>query len=505
MYVRTTREPCHDLARRGSSEGSLAAVRVRPVPAPFRFADLFAGVGGFHAALSGFGGECAYAVEIDPRAAQVYKQNWGNDPLGDITRDANDEVMAVAAHDILAAGFPCQPFSKSGAQRGMDETRGTVYWNILKIIEAHHPKVIVLENVRNLVGPRHRHEWEVIIETLRAEGYHVSDRPAILSPHLLPESLGGRPQVRERVFITATWIPPELRDDPRLVFEPDPVATAGRSIDGWDPTEWSISDFLDDSTVIASCTLTNDEVRWISAWDDFVRMLRSRMAGRHLPGHPIWAEAWDDFRYRGRPINWSANAKSLPAFTDSDMPYIDPTLPDWKQSHLRRNYDFFLRHHSVIIPWARRVGLFTNAFPASRRKLEWQAQHQKSLWDTVMQLRPSGIRAKAPNYLPALVAITQTSIYGPRRRRLSPRETATLQGLPASFSFEGQAASAIYKQMGNGVNVAAVWYVLRAHVRRDEWLLKHTDEGQRIIKAVLDAPESPDTVLVDHRPATTLQ
>lgn len=489
-------------ARRGSPVLSSLALMVIIVTAPFRFADLFAGVGGFHAALSGFGGQCAYAVEIDPKAAQVYKQNWGHDPLGDVTRDANDEVMSVQPHDVLAAGFPCQPFSKSGAQRGMEETRGTLYWNILKIIEAHHPKVIVLENVRNLVGPRHRHEWEVIVETLRAEGYHVSERPAVLSPHLLPEYLGGRPQVRERVFITATWIPPELRDDPRLEFGPEPVASPGRPIDGWDPTEWDIANFLDESSVIPSCALTEDEVRWISAWDDFVKMLRPRMAGRHLPGHPIWAEAWDDFRYRGRPINWSTSARSIPTFTDADLPSIDPILPDWKQSHLRRNYDFFVRHHQVIIPWARHFGLFTGAFPPSRRKLEWQAQHQKSLWDTVMQLRPSGIRAKVPNYLPALVAITQTSIYGPRRRRLSPRETAILQGLPATFSFEGQPASAIYKQMGNGVNVAAVWFVLRAHVRRDEWLLKHTDEGQRIIQAVLDAPKSPDAVLKNHRPAS---
>lgn len=488
-------------ARRGSVNLSARPhTLMSMMPPPFRFADLFAGVGGFHAALSGFGGACAYAVEVDPRAAKVYEHNWGHDPLGDITADANDDVMAVGAHDILAAGFPCQPFSKSGAQRGMDETRGTLYWNILKIIEAHHPKVVVLENVRNLIGPRHKHEWGLIIETLRAEGYHVSERPAILSPHMLPDDLGGRPQVRERVFITATWIPPHLRDDPRLEFGPDPVVPAGRAIEGWDPTEWNIADYLDDASVVPSCTLSEGEVRWISAWDEFVQMLRLRMAGRHLPGHPIWAESWGDFREHGKEINWSKNARRVPSFSHEDLPEIDQTLPDWKQSHLRRNHDFFVRHHPVIIPWARRVGLFTDAFPPSRRKLEWQAQQHGSLWDTVMQLRPSGIRAKAPNYLPALVAIAQTSIYGPRRRRLSPSETATLQGLPASFAFGSQPASATYRQMGNGVNVAAVWYVFRAHVRRDEWILKHTDEGQRIIKAVLDAPQSPDEVLARHRP-----
>ena len=111
-----------------------ASPRTPSAPA-FTFIDLFAGIGGFHAALSAAGGECVYAVEIDPAAAKIYQQNWGLDPLGDITQAANDEIVTVPGHDVLVAGFPCQPFSKSGAQRGMDETRGTLYWNILRIIE----------------------------------------------------------------------------------------------------------------------------------------------------------------------------------------------------------------------------------------------------------------------------------------------------------------------------------------------------------------------------------
>ena len=95
----------------------------------------------------------------------------------------------------------------------MDETRGTLYWNILQIIEKRKPKVVLLENVRNLAGPRHLHEWQVIIETLREEGYRVSETPAIFSPHLLPPERGGRPQVRERVFITATYNPTGVGDD----------------------------------------------------------------------------------------------------------------------------------------------------------------------------------------------------------------------------------------------------------------------------------------------------
>ncbi len=93
----------------------------------FKFVDLFAGIGGFHGALSALGGECVYASEIDRAAARVYTRNWGLVPDGDITLAANDSTMNVPEHDVLVGGFPCQPFSKSGKQKGMEEARGTLF------------------------------------------------------------------------------------------------------------------------------------------------------------------------------------------------------------------------------------------------------------------------------------------------------------------------------------------------------------------------------------------
>ena len=435
----------------------------------FTFVDLFAGIGGFHAALAGMGGKCVYAVENDEAAAAVYEANWGLDPYGDVTADASDDVMNVGPHDVLCAGFPCQPFSKSGAQRGMDETRGTLYWNILQIIQAHHPKVVLLENVRNLAGPRHLHEWNIIIETLREEGYRVSDTPAIFSPHLLPPDMGGRPQVRERVFITATHVgkdaePGELEAEP-------PVAP--RPVGGWDPKTWHLETDLplDDDLNAEECELSQSERLWIDAWNEFVVGMWEEREGRRLPGFPLWADEWI-------PIS----KLKIPSGT-----------PAWKADYLKKNSEFYTAHRKFIDRWAKKWGVFTDLFPASRRKLEWQAQDTPRLWDCVMHLRPSGIRAKAPTYLPALVAITQTSIVGLRERRLSPREAARLQGLPEWFEFPDQKPAATYKQLGNGVSVGAVWHVMRSHIARDEEILKKS--APALLRAVRSSPASPDEVL----------
>ena len=436
----------------------------------FTFIDLFAGIGGFHAALSAMGGKCVYSIEIDPAAASVYQRNWGINPLGDITKEANDEVMNVPEHDVLCAGFPCQPFSKSGAQRGMEETRGTLYWNILRIIQERRPAVVLLENVRNLAGPRHRHEWQIIVETLRAEGYRVSDSPSIFSPHLLPREAGGRPQVRERVFVTASRLP-EWRGL-EVFAEP---AVANRPIAGWDPQGWHLEGDLplDDNHNVRGCDLSKAERLWIDAWDDFVQLMWEERGGRRLPGFPIWADEWVELKSL-KPSRLKIEAK-------------------WKADFLVKNSEFYTAHKVVLDEWTRRWGIYTDLFPPSRRKLEWQAQDTPRLWDTVMHFRPSGIRAKAPSYLPALVAITQTSIIGNRERRLSPREAARLQGLPDWFDFGDQRAGVTYRQLGNGVSVGAVWHVLRAHVERDQDALKWTKPS--LLKAVLSAPDGPDRIL----------
>ena len=433
----------------------------------FTFIDLFAGIGGFHAALEALGGECVYAVEIDQAAAKIYERNWGMNPLGDITKDVSENGVKVPKHDVLVAGFPCQPFSKSGAQRGMDETRGTLYWNILKIIEKRKPALVLLENVRNLAGPRHTHEWKIIIKTLREQGYQVSDTPAIFSPHLLPPNQGGRPQVRERVFIVA------VKNNSRSkLTEMEPVVS-NQSVNGWDPLKWDLETHLplDEDHHVQGCDLTKQEMLWINAWNDFVVGMRKRLESGRLPGFPLWGDEW----------RLTKNLR------------IASGTPEWKKDFLRKNAAFYTEHHVFINKWTKKWDFYSDKFPASRRKLEWQAQDTPSLWETVMHFRPSGIRAKRSTYLPALVAITQTSIIGPRERRLSVREAARLQGLPEWFSFDGQSDKASYKQLGNGVSVGAVWHVIRTTVERHRDVIEKT--CPELLKSVLDKPKNPDMAL----------
>lgn len=434
----------------------------------FTFIDLFAGIGGFHAVLSGFGGDCVYAVEIDPKAAAVYENNWGLNPLGDITEHVNDSTMKVPPHDVLVGGFPCQPFSKSGAQRGMDETRGTLYWNILKIIKEHRPALVVLENVRNIAGPRHIHEWQVIIETLHEQKYMVCNDPAIFSPHLLSPAQGGRPQVRERVFIVAVRNDEMLKND---LFLDRPVVL-NLPVFGWDPNSWDLEKHLnlDDGTKVEKYLLNDNELYWIEAWNDFVVNMLKIRDGLRLPGFPLWGDEW-------RLI--------------SDLK-IAEDVPVWKADFLRKNATFYSDHKNFIDIWTKKWDFYSDKFPASRRKFEWQAQDTARLWDTIMHFRPSGIRAKRATHVPALVAMTQTSIIGGHRRRLSPRESARLQGLPDWFDFGNQPDAATYKQLGNSVSVGAVWHVFKQAVIQYAEILNKT--CPQLVEMVKQAPLSPDDV-----------
>jgi DNA (cytosine-5)-methyltransferase 1 len=157
----------------------------------YRFIDLFAGIGGFRIALESFGAKCVFSSEWDKHAQKVYQANFGELPAGDITQISENDIPN---HEILCGGFPCQPFSISGKQKGFDDIRGTLFFDIARIVEYHQPKILFLENVRNFETHDDGKTLKIVKSTLSDLGYRVFHK-------VLNASNFGLPQNRERIYI----------------------------------------------------------------------------------------------------------------------------------------------------------------------------------------------------------------------------------------------------------------------------------------------------------------
>jgi DNA (cytosine-5)-methyltransferase 1 len=158
-----------------------------------KFIDLFAGIGGFRLGLESQGDECVFSSEWDKYSQETYRQNFGVIPHGDITQiDEKD----IPDHDVLCGGFPCQAFSVSGKQMGFEDSRGTLFYDILRIVKRKKPKVLFLENVKNLIRHDSGRTMAVILESLGRLGYTVFSQ-------VLRSSDYGVPQARNRVYIVA--------------------------------------------------------------------------------------------------------------------------------------------------------------------------------------------------------------------------------------------------------------------------------------------------------------
>ena len=154
------------------------------------FADLFAGVGGIRLGFEGAGCRCVFSSEIDKEARKTYCANFQEYPYGDVREISED----VPDFDILCAGFPCQPFSLSGKLKGFEDTRGTLFFEICRIAAIKKPKVLFLENVKNLLYHDSGRTFSTIVDSLEILGYHTSFS-------LCDASSFGIPQHRERVII----------------------------------------------------------------------------------------------------------------------------------------------------------------------------------------------------------------------------------------------------------------------------------------------------------------
>jgi DNA (cytosine-5)-methyltransferase 1 len=190
-----------------------------PYPTPenytFKFIDLFAGIGGFRLALQNVGGKCVYTSEWNNEAQKTYRENFGEIPFGDITKERNKNYIPEK-FEVLCAGFPCQAFSIAGYQKGFADTRGTLFFDIEQIIEKHKPKVVFLENVKNLISHDNGNTFKTIIETLEVKlGYRVFHKVLNSATH------ADVPQNRERIFIVA-FDPKQVKNYSNFEF-PKPI------------------------------------------------------------------------------------------------------------------------------------------------------------------------------------------------------------------------------------------------------------------------------------------
>lgn len=393
----------------------------------FTFIDLFAGIGGFHQAMKSLGGRCVMAAEIDQDCIATYKKNFrveGNRVWGDVTKiDPRD----IPPFDMLCAGFPCQPFSKAGLQKGFqDEGRGNLFFAIMDILDAHpEVKFIFLENVRNLADKSQN--WEIITSELEKRDFYITDVPIILSPTDF-----GIPQIRERVYILG--ISKKIKNDEILTngcIHIEDLQLESKYKKCHPTAAWDILE----SNVSEDYCVKDEEEEMIYAWEEFRKKTRLGVVG-----FPIWISAFglgidDDFDYK-------------------EHVHYDQS-PKWKQLYLRRNRELYLNNRQFIDDWVERYRMLERI--KLFQKFEWNCGTDVSdIKGSIIQIRQSGIRAKRPEFFPSLVAMVNSPIIWDaelnRFRRITEREAANMQSFNRGFKF-AKLGKPAYVQLGNSVNV----------------------------------------------------
>lgn len=408
----------------------------------FNFVDLFAGLGGFHVALERLGGKAVFAAEWVEELADLYEKNFKLRPAGDISK-VNAEV--IPAHDLLAAGFPCQPFSKAGEQLGFRHTeQGELFFEVLRVLSAKRPSTFILENVPNLLTHRNGETMRLIDRKLRALGYSVAFKK--YSPHMF-----GIPQIRDRVYIVGS-----LHGLDGFNW-PEPL----------EPSEPSIFSILDDrpsgydvSPAVLAC---------LKVWDEFLRNVPPEVV---IP-RPLWSmEFGATYEYEdstpfaseqndetdfgrgsfGTPLDGMTRDERL-LNLPSHARRNDISFPDWKVRFITRNREFYRQNKSWLDDWIPKI----RDFPSSWQKLEWNVgAGERDIWKYVVQMRASGVRVKTATTSPSLVAMTPTQvpIIAWEGRYLTPREGARLQSLGDIHLPAGK--KSVYKALGNAVNADVV-------------------------------------------------
>lgn len=409
-----------------------------------KFVDFFAGLGGFHLALGKLGHRCVFACEIDEELSQLYERNFGIKPSGDLREISEGKIPK---HDVLCAGFPCQPFSKAGEQKGIKcKLWGDLFSNhVLRVIKHHHPNFLIMENVANLERHDAGRTWTKMKRQLEAEGYSV--KTTVLSPHKL-----GIPQIRERLYVVASL--------------------NGLSGFSWPQTtelDCDISSVLNKNPSDAK-QLSPQVVSCLETWQKFLKAAPKNI---QLPSFPIWTmEFGATYPFNNLDSLYDLSLNSLRNFKGSFGQTLNRSnreeiltrvpsysrgsgqvFPKWKQHFIRQNREFFESNKQWIKPLLREI----REYPASHQKFEWNCKGEdRDIWKYVIQFRASGVRVKRPNTAPSLVAMTTTQIpiIAWEKRYMTKRECSRLQCM-GGIELPTVTTKA-HRALGNAVNAEVV-------------------------------------------------
>ena len=402
-----------------------------------KFIDLFAGLGGFHVGLSALGHECVFACENGEPLARLYEENFGISVFRDI-RELNPRD--IPKYDVLCAGFPCQPFSKAGKQKGLNDMVNGDYLNeVVRILKATKPKFFILENVPNLRKHDRERTWERIYAKLSDCGYYIKD--AILSPHDF-----GIPQLRKRLFIVGSIT--------NLTYFEFPIPNKTNS---------GVFSILDKNPETAS-KITQRQIDCLDLWQKIINRIPAK---DQLPSFPIWGmEFGSTYPYEdkspfalsskelgkysgafGKPLNGLKKKEQmllLPSYAREEV----TEFPEWKKDFIRKNRVFFSKYKDLI----KHLIVRLQNYPPSWQKFEWNCLNgNREIKKYIIQFRASGIRVKRTNYFPALVLTsTQRPIIAWEERYITAKEASRLQSLSSIKLPESEHIAIRY--LGNAVN-----------------------------------------------------
>lgn len=417
---------------------------VRRGTSSFRFVDLFAGIGGFHAGMAENGGECVFACEIDDDLREIYRNNFGIYPEGDIK---NVDEKSVPAHDILCAGFPCQPFSLAGKKKGQAcPESGQLIDEVIRIAEYHMPRYILLENVPNIITIDNGSFWRYMNTKFNNIGYSLHYR--VFSPVDI-----GIPQNRRRVFIIA------CRDkaDAHTLKWPEQTSYCV-----------SLENILDHEGTFRELEPT--KVALLGHWQLLLQNLKitglhtisiaAPEFGANYPKNFSRISLKEFCKYKGAYGQSLEDCKTWAEALDKLPSYVrkNRQVPDWISDSVDFSRKLYVENSTVVDKWIIDLPRHNNSWQI----LEWRGEHTNLMINNhLVQFRASGIRVFKKDVAPSLISMTTTQIpvipwLG---RYISVNEAAKLQNLNHLPSLPNN-NSAAFKAFGNAVNAKIVSMVV---------------------------------------------